>query len=91
MKKLSAIFFLILCLIVFSACSSLLSALKISDQLPKASPGVCVNQEYRFSVTYPETWKEDSDIKGPETIFQVSEPMKIGTLSVSISPKGELD
>jgi hypothetical protein len=24
-------------------------------------------------------------------VFQVSEPMKIGTLSVSISPKGELD
>jgi len=69
----------------------MLSALKISDQLPKNSPGVYVNQEYRFSVTYPKTWKKDSNIRGPDTIFQVNEPMKIGTLSISISPKGELD
>jgi len=91
MKNLSAMFLLMLCLIVLSACSSILSAKKTSNQLPKASPGVYVNQEYRFSVTYPKAWMEDSDIRGPDTVFQISEPMKIGTLSVSISSKGELD
>jgi hypothetical protein len=62
-------------LIMLSACAT----------LPKAKPGLYVNESLRFSVNYPENW-QTQPLQGPAEVFRVANPnqWKIPVLVVTI-------
>lgn len=50
-------------------------------QLPENKPGFYVNEEYRFSINYPESWKDDPGVS-PITLLSVSAPSRYPRLHV---------
>ena len=50
-------------------------------QLPETKPGFYVNEEYRFSVSYPESWK-DASAANPTALLHVRAPSRYPSLGV---------
>lgn len=82
MKKLPKHLYITL-IVLFS-----LAQLTACTTLPKAKPGLYVNEEYRFSVTYPESW-EDSPGSNQMAILNLRPPSKtLPNLGIYLPPSG---
>lgn len=76
-------------LIIATFCIMLHNLASASD-LPTPKPGLYVNQEYRFSVAYPENWKPNT--LQPGEVLRAANPnmfsLPVMTASVSDQKKG---
>ena len=71
-------------------CFIMLQALASASELPDQKPGLYVNKEYRFSVTYPENWKPNT--LQPGEVLRAANPnmysLPVITASIGDHKKG---
>ena len=83
MKNVSKRFWIILLVL---ASFVLLQACASAPKLPEPKPGLYVNEEYRFSVEYPEDWIADT-LQSDQEVLRVHYPnqWKIPVLTVNVA------
>jgi hypothetical protein len=75
-------------------CFSMLQACASAPKLPDPKPGLYVNEEYRFSVAYPENWKPDTLQPGEVLRAANDNPYKVPVITASVAdrqPNSTLD
>jgi hypothetical protein len=72
MKKVSQSFWIILLVL---AAFVMLQACATAPKLPEPKPGLYVNEEYRFSVEYPENWTPQQ--LQPADLFRIANPNSV--------------
>jgi len=77
-QRLGIILLVLAAFVLLQACAS-------APKLPEPKPGLYVNEEFRFSVEYPENWKDDP-LQGTE-VLRVANPsqFKLPVLTVAVS------
>jgi len=80
MKKAAIVLLVLGCFIMIQACAS-------TPKLPDPQPGLYVNEEYRFSLTYPETWKPDTLQPGEVLRVANDNPYKVPVLTASVADR----
>jgi len=87
MKKAAIVLLVLGCFVALQACAS-------APKLPDPKPGLYVNDEYRFSLTYPENWKPDALQPGEVLRVANDNPYKLPVITASVAdlqPDASLD
>ena len=77
MKKAAIVLLVLGCFVMFQACAS-------APKLPDPKPGLYVNEEYRFTVAYPENWKLDALQPGEVLRAANENPYKLPVITANV-------
>ena len=87
MKRTAILLLVLGCFAILQACAS-------TTKLPDSKPGLYVNEEYRFSVAYPENWRPDALLPGEVLRAANDNPYKLPVIMASVAdvqPDSSLD
>ena len=81
--KLGLILLVLISFVLMQACAT-------APKLPEPKPGLYVNEEYRFSVEYPEDWPADA-LQGVGEVMRVHHPnnWKLPVLTATIGDRDD--
>jgi hypothetical protein len=79
MKKAAIVLLVLGCFVMLQACAT-------APKLPKSQPGLYVNEEFRFSVNYPENWTiEPLQVEGEVLRAANPNPYKVPVITASVA------